>query len=472
MEDMNPITEWLYTYFDEVEPLEFYRDVFPEGSLEKAGERITGKYTGIICAFEQLTPEERAAKKRPKVRRYTVTDDLKAIQRVTKTDMFCIMSPLSYAGKSRSAEMARAMYGIAIDLDKIRIIDGKPHGLMNLWDGHILTVGRVPKPTYIVSSGTGVHLYYLFDKPIRLYKETAKQLQRLKKTLTRLCWHGGSVTTITDNRQIQYEGIYQGFRMPGTVTKTGSRVRAFQTGPHVTIDYLNEFMSDPKDRVTDLTYKSDYSLAEAKEKFPDWYERRIEKGERRGTWHVSRAVYDWWKRKIFDEASVGHRYFCMWTLAIYAKKCSYYDEKHNPNPVTREELYKDAWWLMDIFENLTQTEDNHFDESDVQAALMAFDDEHGDWTRYHRDYISFRTAIPIKENKRNHRKQDLHLKGARALQAIYNENWRNTAGRPKGSGTKDAAVKEWRQDHPDGTVTEAARALQISRPTVYKYWDS
>ena len=29
--------EYLYTYFEEVSPKDFYRDVFPEGSFERAG---------------------------------------------------------------------------------------------------------------------------------------------------------------------------------------------------------------------------------------------------------------------------------------------------------------------------------------------------------------------------------------------------------------------------------------------------
>lgn len=466
---MNPLTEWLYQYFDEAEPVEFYRDVFPAGSLDTAGAMTKGKYTGIVCAFENLTPEQRAAKQRPKVYRYTVTDELDTIREVIKTDMFCIMSPLSYAGKSRSAEMARDIYGIAVDLDKIYITEaGKPNGLINLWERHILTAERVPKPTYIVSSGTGVHLYYLFDRPIRLYAETARQLQRLKKCITQLTWTG-MITTIQDLKEIQFEGIYQGFRMPGTVTKTGSRVRAFRTGDRVTIDYLNEFAFKPEDRVTALTYKSAYSLTEAKEKFPEWYERRIEKGESRGAWHTNRAVYDWWKGQILDGATVGHRYFCLWTLAIYARKCSHYDPKHNPDPVTFEELERDALEIMEVFDRKTTDENNHFDETDVQAALEGFNEG---WTRYHRDYIAFRSAIPIKENKRNHRKQDAHLKIARFVQEFDGKEWRNMDGRPKGSGTKEEAVKRWRRENPEGTVTEAARALQISRPTIYKYWNS
>ena len=43
------------------------------------------------------------------------------------------------------------------------------------------------------------------------------------------------------------------------------------------------------------------------------------------------------------------------------------------------------------------------------------------------------------------------------------------AGRPVGSGTKEKAVKEYAEAHPEATVTEIAKAVGVSRTTVYKY---
>ena len=83
------------------------------------------------------------------------------------------------------------------------------------------------------------------------------------------------------------------------------------------------------------------------------------------------------------------------------------------------------------------------------------------------------TEIRIERNKRNGRKQKEHLKRARAVQAVdYPDGeWRKGNGRPKGSGTAQEKVAAYRAEHPDANVTEVARALQISRPTVYKWWN-
>ena len=33
------------------------------------------------------------------------------------------------------------------------------------------------------------------------------------------------------------------------------------------------------------------------------------------------SLYDWWLHRIADEIRVGHRFYGIMTLAIYAKKC-------------------------------------------------------------------------------------------------------------------------------------------------------
>lgn len=157
---MNPFETFLETYFDEVDPKSFYRAVFPAGELEMQGEKKTGQYTAIaLCISTKETRYKRGNRKQPdgsyakeyilnddgtrttepKVYRYSMTDDLCLIDTlIARDDLFCLMAPLSYAGKERSAKNARFMYGMAFDLDLIRVKpDGTPIGLLNLWNGHI-----------------------------------------------------------------------------------------------------------------------------------------------------------------------------------------------------------------------------------------------------------------------------------------------------------------------------------------------
>lgn len=450
-------TQWLADRFPEVTPREFYRYIFPAGELDEKDAMTKGKYTGVVCRMGK-----------DRVYRYTLTDELDAIDEAVNSDDFCICRPLSYVGKSATSEHARMLYAIAVDVDKLHIGPTRPVGLSNLWERHIELVKRIPKPTFIVSSGSGVHLYYVLDNPMPLYRDVARELQEYKRELTRYIWHD-TIVNIKSVHDIQQEGIYQGFRMPGTITKNGNRVRAFRTGERVSFDYLNSFVVSKeynKAREAAKNHKKT-RLAAAAVKWPDWYERRVLRGEARGTWAVNRAVYDWWKGKIIKGAAVGHRYYCCMMLAIYAQKCGRYDEKHNPNPVTYEELERDMYALLEPLEKLTDSEDNHFGLDDIQDALEAYQDK---WITYPRASIEYRTGIPIPANKRNGRTQEAHLK---LMNYVRDEINGNKEWNKVGNGRKSQfeTVQLWRGAHPDGKKSDCIRETRLSKPTVYKHWE-
>ena len=88
--------------------------------------------------------------------------------------------------------------------------------------------------------------------------------------------------------------------------------------------------------------------------------------------------------------------------------------------------------------------------------------------------IEAKAKISIERNKRNGRSQEQHIKLMNVVQDDINGNKAGRQGnsRPKGSGTAAQKVAAYRTEHPSSTVTEVARALNISRATVYKRWDS
>ena len=391
-----------------------------------------------------------------------MTDDLQAIEDVLDTDYFCVMAPLSYAGRKRSAENARNLYAIVVDLDGIIVKDGFARGLEDLWGGHILAADRIPMPTYFVYSGNGVHLYYVFESPLPLFRNVVKQFQKYKKELTSLIWNEGITEFGSDEKLIQQEGIYQAFRMPGTITKNGKRAVAYKCGEKVTVNYMNQYVFKEY-QVTEFAYKSELTLKEAKEKYPEWYHDKIELGMPRKKWAVNRNVYDWWKKEIFSKAKVGHRYYCLMMLSIYAEKCSKFDEKKNPNPVTRDELEADCFELMETFEQLTTDPENHFTEIDVQDALEAFEEA---YITYPRNSVAYRAGIEIKANKRNYRKQKTHLEIARATKKVLKDE-----GDLKGEGrpSKEMEVTQYFIEHPDATTAQAMADLGVIRPTIAKY---
>ena len=449
----NILTKYLYIYYDEIEPKEFYRAIFPKGELQEKGVYENGKYNAIVV---EVTKEKKKNGK-DRILRHTITDDLDKIDEIVERDNFCLMSPISYVGKERKSDNARALYALTIDLDGVIIKNGDdPFGLRTLFH-QIENIERIPMPTYIVSSGTGLHLYYVFEKPIMLFPNVVKQLQKYKRELTRIIWQG-YITKLDDS--VQYESLFQGFRVVGTITKKGERARAFETGKRVTMEYMNQFVDD-EFKTDDFVYKSNLTLAKAKEKYPNWYEKRIVKKQPKGTWICKRDLYEWWKKRMLQEAKTGHRYYCLMMLAVYARKSG----------IEQEELENDAFTLMEILDALPASEDNPFTEKDVIDALQAYDDR---YMTYPINSISYLTDIHIEKNKRNYQKQEWHLEDMRSKKMNMKrrgQSFKNPEGRPKGT-TKEKIIKEWRVSNPNGKKAECIRETGLTKPTVYKWWDN
>lgn len=439
MSDTSFIIDFMQQYYTEIQPMEFYRAIFPPGELATHEERNEqGKYTAVAV---ELLPK---GDKRGNARRYMLTDELDYLPKLLEKKNFIIVSPISYAGRSRESINARYIYALAIDLDGVTEYK-YIRDLFYQMENKIL-----PTPTYTVASGSGLHLYYQFEIPIPCFRNITKQLHELKQALTRRIWNEFT-TSLAEKPQLQ--SIFQGFRLVGGVTKQGNRTRAYKTGNVVTVEYLNTFVME-KDRVTSFAYKSELTLKQAKEKYPEWYEQRIVQKKKKGTWECKADLYNWWLRTLKAGATVGHRYNCVMCLAIYAKKSG----------ISREQLETDAFNLVDELDGLTKEETNHFTREDVIQALEMFNDN---YITYPIDSITQRTAIPIQKNKRNFRKQADHVKVMNAMKKVKKELGEHiNEGRP----TKQAIIEQWQQSHPTGTKADCIRETGADRKTVSKYW--
>lgn len=443
--------------FDEVPPERFYRDIFPDGELDAAGEFTPGKYVGIAI---ELGPKKRKTGKW-ETRRYTLLDDMNLIDELQWHKGHCFISPISYAGKRRDSSHARYMYALCIELDNLK--PGVVDTLQRQYNS-----GYLPKPSYIVASGSGLHLYYKFERPVPLYKQVVKQLQGLKRHLTVKLWNR-NLTYDWEREKVQQESIFQAFRMPGTLSKKGERVTVHKVGEAVTIEYLNRFV--PQRYQVDPVYREGrLTLREAQAKYPEWYQERVIEGRPKKRWATNRRVYEWWRDKL-DEVEAGHRYYCLMLLAIYAIKCSIFDEKHNPNPVTREELEQDCMVLTEYYIERAPA-DKPFSHDDMMAALQAWDDK--ELYTYPLGSVMNRSGFVVERNRRNGRTQAEHLEIARAIREIQSkhrgEPWNARSGRPAGHSKERETVIAWHAAHPDSTRAECSRATGIHRNTVARWW--
>lgn len=441
----------------EVTPLEFYSSIF-RGYLDIPDEMNPGAYTGIV--IEKLPKKDNENKKGPKAHRYSVTDGFVELLNLIETsDNFCLMSPISYAGKQRKKENARYLFALAIDLDSLLYEKGEPDGAYNLF--YQMAQEILPQPTYLVSSGTGIHVYYVFDEPIPLYRSNVRTLEAVRKQIVKLLWNP-YVTADYKKEDIQWESLWQGFRVVGTKTKSGNICRAFRfgNGDTVSFNYLCSFIdrkSDPK-----LKPMPKHSYLEMKTKWPDWTKRHFDSNGRplkhqiKKYWVCDRAVYDWFLNRITKEVQPKHRYHSLMCLAAYALKCD----------VSYEEFEKDCWDLFDIYEERTIDEENHWKKSDVESALKSYKQETLKGISV--DAVAAYSGIEIKKNRRNGRKQKVHLKMARSnLEILNEENGKTLQGRK----SKEQIVLQWRKENPQGTKYQCTKETGLSKNTVKKWWN-
>lgn len=443
--DYDQVISYLETNFDEVFGDQVYSEIFPDN--ECVGE-INQNYSKPNAVY--LYQDESGKMRRRIMLKDTWNDDF--CDYIERNNL-ALCSGLSYRGRTNKLEHAQRMHAMIFDLDHVGYSE-----LQNLF----LRLGRMPDeirsmpyPTFIATSGSGLHLYYVFEKPIDLYPNIKLQLKAMKYDLTFRLWDYKGTTRC---RTVQYQGIAQGFRMIGSVNnKYGSAVRAFQIGGKIPFELLNMFVKEENRVNLQKKYRpTQMSLAKAKDSYPQWYQERIVEGRKKGHWHCKRALYDWWLRKV-DEGKIvgGHRYFYLMCLAIYAVKCD----------VSKTQLKED---MQRVFKKLCSIEhENPFTQRDIESAMEAYDKEYYCFTINDIEKLS---GVRIDRNKRNGRKQYVHLMGARAVQEINDKvngtNWRDGNGRKP----KCEIVYEYRKNNPEASVSEVARALRISRPTVYRWW--
>lgn len=480
---MNERAREIACMYDPESPEHFYRDVFPDGSLdiERRGGEWKDRNGRAYCGIMVGIPLPSASPNKHHIRRM-ITDDFGIIDEIVhnlRNDYFCITSPITYAGMARRGDMAHAIYGLAIDVDYVhdqRTADGYAKWLQVM--EHQWRVSNIiPQPTYLVASGNGVHVYYLFADPLPAYRSVTEPLGHYKRWITDMLWSADIVRcprTADGRRRPQIGSIWQGFRMPGSLTKAGDDVIAFRCGPKISIDQLNSFLPKKErerstiptahEKYVDGNDKKTTPLAEAKVLWPDWYENRIVKKEEPSTekWTAHQGLYEWWRDTIHEEAAVGHRYYCLLYLVAYALKCD----------VPFETVEADCRELQPIFELRTPPGDdgNHFTEKDVLDALKAY--HSSPWIAKSRiETIERRTGISIPRNRRNGRKQKDHLRVARKMLEVKRELGEVQDGRPAGKSKQRDLITAWRCEHPNGKPAECTRDTGISRSTVYRWWN-
>lgn len=466
----NVITDWLRKRYEEEKPLAFYRELFPLGALASYSDQKDKYNSVLVRVWKDAGGRERAE-------RHLVFDSLGDIESALSVDPFMdgvtdLCSPVSYAGRRPMLNKAHELFALVFDLDGITIDNGEPVGLSDLVFQMSKTKNRqelIPMPTYIVSSGTGLHLYYMLDEPIRMWPNVCERLQLFRDSFTKKCWNR-YVTDYHDKPQL--ESVVQAFRMVGSRSKSGDQiVRAFRTGDRVSIGYMNTFV--PREcRLDERVTKANLTIEEARERWPEWDPDWRKKASKASSdqWAIKRDLFDWWCRRVESgEPFEGNRYWCIFMAACYAAKCP---------EVTYEELEEWALSVRGKLDDLTERPGNEFTVDDVMAALGAYANPQS--VRIKPQTIANRTQLPMPDNKRNYQDIRTHLRGSvwvvdgkkKANICAANRDIALIDARENGRvGRHDVsiAVRGFALNHPGYSHSRIARELGVSRPTVIKW---
>lgn len=448
------VLESLYTAYN---GYEFYKYIFPNNENKGEYDNILSKPNAVFLYKKRNNTSKKTETTR-EFKRHIMLNDTWQDDYIKFVEMnhMTLCSGLSYVGKSNKLDASIHMNALIFDIDGVGA--NELNTLLLRFGQPPENIRTLPIPTFVVLSGTGVHLYYVFKDPINLYPNIKIQLKHLKYELTSRLWE---YTQTSQEKQIQFQSINQSFRMVGSINaKYGVELVAFKTGESIDIDYLNEYVKKSENKVNlEKIFKpSKMTLEEAKKAYPDWYEKVIINRDRSlKKWDIKGkqgySLYEWWLSQA-EYIKGGHRYFYMMCMSVYACKCD----------VPIEKLESDMYSIYYKLQKVSHI--NRLSEDDIHSALEMYSKEYYNLTI---ETISALTDVKIKRNKRNYRKQSEHIKYMNAIKSFKLEmNECTQGGRP----TAEDIVSNWQMQEKNKhrKKIDCIRDTGLSKNTVYKWW--
>ena len=423
--------------------LDFYSDVFPDGSLADSSAQEKGKYAGRIFRDGEWGQY--------------VNDDLEEIAKCTP-EHSAEMSCIAYAGQGKSSKDARELYAMIFKVllpEEIRswYVKSCLDSLEFIPDCFGTLRPRNPRicPTYILTDPgyEAVYFCYILKEPIPMYYRLHKKLQHLYDALSRSIhklWDIGYWNDIQQRFVYTYEcekpmpdSIFQRFPVVGSKYGSGE-FTAYKTGQKYDLDELNALV--PKTcRVP--VYDPKMTMEEAKAQFSDWHQRRIiekRKPSKSPIYKDKTLLYKWFFRKASEQKGniiLG----AMESLAACAAKG----------------FIKQDVFLEDLgeFHNMLSA---RFSEEEIEVhecrAKEFYEQDPSYLRHWDFDDIIEQSGLIYERPKRVGNTQKEHMKILK---------------KKTDSLSREADVISWFKDNPDGTQAQCARALGISRKTVCKW---
>ena len=401
--------------------------------LDANGERVSARtmYEDIFPSLDMVMPVVHIDEDEEKhIVKMTIEEALE--RSIGRNDM--LLGGSTFFNGFVSKATAKDIYAFIIDMD-------------NVYAGILLLAFKnewrrvhgefAPLPTYIVNSGTGLHLYFVLDKPLPHLRRQWLAIDRLYRNLAKLETTGYNYL----HKSVQWFG--QDFRIAGGCGKDGWENTVYRVGEKWDADRLAASVG------VDFQFKYD---ADANPPQPKKKKKSGTFQKRKG-YYLNQRVYETSVERCRNETHEGNRYLSMCALTVLAWKCK----------VSEEQLRHDLLSLLPDYNKAGVT--RLVKPKEIESAMKMYNELAIDTPRERtEDWLGWKFVGA----RRNGRKQAVHLKVARAVRDALHEDWREGNGRP----TKAQIVKEWRMEHPDGRKIDCERETGLSRPTVLKWWNN
>ena len=459
------------------EPIEFRREQYEEKNaiLAANGEEVSARtlYEDIFSDIDIRMPiviiDEDEEQKH--IKKMTLDEALEASK--DRSDM--LLGGTTYFNEFVSKGTAKNIHAFIIDMDNV-YAGTLQQAFLSDWaraNGE-----PVPMPTYIVNSGTGLHLYFLLDRPLPHFKRQATQIDQLYRRLAKV------ETTGRNYLIFSRQWFGQDFRIAGGLGKDGWENTVFRVGEKWDADKLAAALG------LHWTVKNEETGEEEEFKFEyegDGKPRPRKKKKRskhaifrRTGYTLNERVYKSSLNRCKEETKEGTRYLSMCALAALAWKCR----------ISEEQLRHDLLSLLPYYNKGAK---RIVKPKEIESAIKMYNPKAMTTPRERsEDWLGWK----FKETKRNGRKRWDHLQADKWIEIIKNDDGTETKrrranickenrelaiqdmieagelhGRPEGSGTKAQLVRDWRDAHPNGKKIDCERELHLSRHTVLKWWD-
>lgn len=421
--------------------------------LEQFGEWVDAEtlYEDIYGDLEQVVPVVFIDEDEDTKHMVKMSVDEAIDQAVDRNDI--LLGGSTYFKNFVSKATAKDVHALIIDMDNVwaGVLQS---ALQNDWNEDDK---ELPKPTYIVNSGTGLHLYFLFDEPIPHYVCNSEKIDQLYRRLA----VQQTTSRIYLQKQVQWFG--QDFRMAGSLNKYNWRNEVFRVGEKWDIDCLAQAVG------MEDTHFVRYGEPRTRQLVKR--ERTKNRTKRKG-WRCNQGFYDYTLERCRNETKEGNRYMSFCALTVIAWKCNV--------PISKVE--QDLKGLIPKYNKgakrqITEKEIEHALRMYNEKAMLTQRERLQDWigweykpqTNRHYGKQVFKRKKSQEARDKGLKNTNLEVRGWAVRDAMYPDGeWRNKDGAP----SKQEEVRAWRQLHPDGKPKDCMADTGISKNTVYRWWNT